>query len=44
MLFVYIPMLLQGCPLRSSWFGRRRGDLAQADGLAVPLAVDDAVL
>ena len=44
MLFVYIPMLLQGCPLRSSWFGRRRGDRAQADGLAVPLAVDDAVL
>ena len=37
-------MLLQGRPLQSSWLVRRRGDRAQADGLAVPLAVDDAVL
>ena len=44
MLFVYIPMLLQGRPLQSSWLVRRRGDRAQADGLAVPLAVDVAVL
>ena len=45
----------KGRPLRSSWLGRwrggcdllgelARGDRAQADGLAVPLAVDDAVL
>ena len=37
-------MLLQGRPLQSSWLVRRRGDRAQADGLAVPLAVDGAAL